>query len=137
MMRDKTFTLFDAVTGVPAQLHYHDVFAIEWHGHHKLNFERAIIGYKSGARMELFMSKEDANSVRSWMQNNGAVHTILTSGIPQPEVEQKPTPPTNAYPVPVFAEKRELGGERRKGPGTYIGKDRRQGDRRYRGEEND
>lgn len=136
MMREKTFTLFDAVTGVPAVLHYHDVFAIEWHGHHKLNFERAIIGYKSGARMELFMSREDADSVRKWMQHNGAVHTILTSGIPQPVVEHSPAAPTFAYPVPVFAEKRDAG-DRRKGPGTYIGKDRRQGDRRFKGEQND
>lgn len=135
MKREPEITLFDCMSGVPAVLHYKDVFAIEWHGHAKLNFVRAIVGYKNGSRLELHMSREDSAAVREWMQANGAVHTILTSGIPQPVVEQKPTKPTFEYVVPVFVEKREV--ERRKGRGTYIGRDRRQGDRRHHGEEND
>lgn len=135
MKREASFTLFDVVSGTPAVLHYVDVFAIEWHAHPKLNFERAIIGYKNGSRLEMHMSREDGAAVRHWMMTNGAVNTVLTSGIPQPIVEQKPAAPKNEYVVPVFAEKREI--ERRKGRGTYIGKDRRQGDRRYHGEEND
>jgi hypothetical protein len=126
MKRQVSFTVFDALTGVPSLLHYVDIEAITW----RMNPEphqavhKATVRYKNGAIVEINLRQEDAADLREWIVANGAVHI--------PVFFAPSAAPSFYYHVPKFVEKRG-GNERRRKKIIYGGQERRQGDRRKGG----